>query len=134
AKVATGRGVRYLVDDVSHVALDERGRIRQVETRESGTLTADLYIDCSGFAGLLAEKALGDPYIDWSGALLCDRAVVFPQPAARPMPPYTLATALSAGWAWKIPLSHRVGSGYVYSSGFLSQEQATAELLRHEGA
>src|SRR5258706_2262784 len=61
AKVATGRGVRYLVDDVTHVALDERGRIRQVETRESGPLTADLYIDCSGFAGLLCEKALGDP-------------------------------------------------------------------------
>ena len=133
AKVATGRGVRHLVDDVKQVALDERGRIRHVETKENGTLTADLYIDCSGFAGLLVEKALGDPYIDWSDALLCDRAVVLPQPVVRPMPPYTLATALSAGWTWKIPLSHRVGSGYVYSSRFLSQEQAAAELLAHEG-
>jgi len=134
ARVATGRGVQYIVDDVRHVALDERGRIREVQTRESGALSADLYIDCSGFAGLLIENALGDPHIDWSGSLLCDRAVVLPLPAERPMPTYTKATALSAGWAWSIPLTHRVGSGYVYSSRFLSQDQAAAELITHAGA
>ena len=134
AKIATRRGVEYLVDDVRHVDLDESGRIREVQTRESGALKADLYIDCSGFAGLLIEQALGDRYIDWSDALLCDRAVVLPLPAARPMPPYTQATALTAGWTWKIPLSHRVGCGYVYSSKFLSQDEATAELLAHAGA
>jgi len=133
AKVATGRGVKYLVDDVRNVVRGERSHITQVDTRENGALSADLYIDCSGFAGLLIEKALGDPYIDWSSALLCDRAVVLPQPAIRPMPPYTLATALNAGWAWRIPLSHRVGSGYVYSSRFLSQDQAADELVAHAG-
>ena len=133
AKVATRRGVEYLVDDVRHVALDERGHIREVQTRDSGALKADLYIDCSGFGGLLIERALGDRHIDWSNALLCDRAVVLPLPAARPMPPYTEATALTGGWSWKIPLSHRVGCGYVYASRYLSQDQATAELLAHAG-
>ncbi len=133
AQVATGRGVKYLVDDVRNVVRDERGNIKQVDTRENGALTADLYVDCTGFAGLLIEKALSDPWIDWSGSLLCDRAVVLPQPAIRPMPPYTLATALKAGWAWKIPLTHRVGSGYVYSSRFLSQDQAADELIAHTG-
>ena len=133
AGFATRRGVHHLVDEVLNVRLDERGCIKCVETKEHGALAADLYIDCSGFAGLLIEKALGDPYIDWSGHLLCDRAVVLPLPREGPMPPYTQATALGAGWAWKIPLSQRTGSGYVYSSRFLAQDRATEELIAHAG-
>jgi tryptophan halogenase len=133
SELAVGRGVRYLVDDVREVVLDERGRIRRVETRENGALEADLYLDCTGFDALLAEQALGDPFIDWSDQLLCDRAVVLPLPAERPMPSFTQANALRAGWQWKIPLHHRTGAGYVYSSRFASQEEATAELIARCG-
>jgi tryptophan 7-halogenase len=132
-RFAMQRGVHHLVDDVRNVALDERGYIKCVETKDNGALSADLYIDCSGFSGLLIEKALGDPHIDWSKYLFCDRAVVLPLPQDGPMFPYTQATALSAGWVWKIPLSQRVGSGYVYSSRFISQDQATRELIAHAG-
>jgi tryptophan halogenase len=135
ARIATRRGVHHVVDDVRNVEMDERGCIKCVHTRDHGALSADLYLDCSGFSGLLIEKALGDRHIDWSDRLFCDRVVVLPQPLppGAPMPSYTQATALSAGWAWDIPLAHRVGSGYVYSSRFTTQEQAAAELIAHTG-
>jgi tryptophan halogenase len=136
ARIATARNVRALVDDVRSVALDERGLIKHVDTAANGALAADFYIDCSGFTALLAEKALGDPWIDWSPYLLCDRAVVLPLPhdgATPRMAPYTQATALSAGWMWRIPLDHRTGCGYVYSSRFISDDRAAAELVERSG-
>jgi tryptophan halogenase len=127
---AIRRGAVHVEDDVTGVALDERGFIRSVATRAHGELTADLYLDCSGFKALLAEGALGDRYIDWSDTLMCDRAIAAPLPGVDTMPPYTRSTALSAGWAWQIPLTHRVGNGYVYCSRFISDEDAAAELAR----
>ncbi|MCA3070235.1 MAG: tryptophan 7-halogenase [Rhodocyclaceae bacterium] len=133
SELAVGRGVHYLVDDIQQVVLDADGAIGHVETRENGRLQADLYLDCTGFQSLLSEQALGDPFIDWSDQLLCDRAVVLPLRAERPMPPFTRATALKAGWSWRIPLHHRTGAGYVYSSRFASQDEAAAELIAHCG-
>jgi tryptophan halogenase len=125
---ALKRGARHVADEVTQVAVDERGHIRSLTTKEHGALSADLYIDCSGFRALLAEQALGDPYIDWSDTLLCDRALAAPLPLGTRMQPYTRSTALSAGWVWQIPLTHRVGNGYVYSSKFIGEEQAGREL------
>lgn len=133
-RLATGRGVQHVVDNVRQVVLDSRGHVAGVETEKHGTLAADLYIDCSGFAGLLIERALGDRYISWSDYLLCDRALALPLAYDPVMAPYTRATALSAGWVWRIPLSHRVGCGYVYSSRFISDDAARRELLAHAGA
>ena len=130
-RLATGRGVQRLVDNVRSVALDERGFVRHVDTEKNGALAADLFIDCTGFAGILIERALGDRYIAWSDYLLCDRAVALPLPYDEEMASYTKATARSAGWIWRIPLSHRVGCGYVYSSRFISDDAAARELLAH---
>jgi tryptophan halogenase len=129
------RGTRHIVDDVTSVATDERGMIRHVMTREHGALTADLYIDCTGFRGLLIEESLGDGWIDWSHILLCDRALAAPLPhrGEGSMHPYTKSTALSAGWVWQIPLSNRVGNGYVYSSKYLDDHTAEDELARFLG-
>lgn len=132
--VATHRGVRHVVDNVRRVLVDERGFIAGLETEHHGPLRAELYIDCSGFAGLLIERALGDPWQSWSGQLLVDRAMALPLPYEGAMAPYTRATALSAGWVWRIPLSHRVGCGYVYSSRFVGEEAALVEFARHIGA
>ena len=126
-ELATGEGVEHLYDEVSHVALDDEGGIASVKTAGGRSLTADLYVDCSGFRGVLIEQALGDPWIDWSPLLRCDRALVLPQHCEQ-MPPYTQATALSAGWLWKIPLSHRTGCGYVYSSTHTDEEVAVREM------
>ena len=107
----------------------EDGGIASV-TLESGQLVdGDLFIDCSGFRGLLIEQTLKTGYVDWSHWLPCDRALAVPSAGVAPITPYTRATARSAGWQWRIPLQHRVGNGYVYASRFLSDDEAAATLL-----
>ena len=81
-------------------------------------LEGDLFVDCSGFTGLLIEQALGTGYEDWSHWLPCDRAVAMPSETMPDLPPFTRATAREAGWQWRIPLQHRTGNGLVYSSAF----------------
>ena len=78
---------------------------------------ADLFIDCSGFRGLLIEQVLKTGYLEWRDVLPCDRAVAMPTAHVSPRPPYTEASARGAGWRWRIPLQHRAGNGYVYCSG-----------------
>ncbi len=92
-------------------------------------IEADLFIDCSGFRGLLIEQALHAGYEDWTHWLPCDRAVAVPCVSAGPPTPYTRSTARAAGWQWRIPLQHRTGNGYVYSSRYLSDDEAAATLL-----
>jgi len=130
---AMRRGARHVVDDVTAVTLDARGHVAGVSTSRSGTLSADLYIDCSGFHALLAERALGDPYIDWSEVLLCDRALAAPLPGGDALPPYTRALARSAGWVWQIPLTTRMGNGYVFSSRYIGEDAAARELAETLG-
>jgi tryptophan 7-halogenase len=124
------RGVHHVADRVTGAEPDGQGGIARVLTAAHGTLEADLFVDCSGFNGLLAERALDDPWIDWGERLLCDRAVVMPLPEDAVKAPYTLSAAQEAGWIWRIPLAHRVGSGYVYASRFVDDERAADTLLR----
>ncbi len=130
---AIRRGTEHIEDEVTDVVVDERGHIARVMTRGHGALTADLYIDCSGFSAILAERALGDRYIDWSDVLFCDRALAAPLPLGNAIAPYTKSIALSAGWMWQIPLTHRAGNGYVFSSRFISQDQAAREMAGQLG-
>jgi tryptophan 6-halogenase len=136
ARYAQDRGVVEIVDDIDDVVLAEDGSILGVETKGHGRIDADLFVDCTGFRGLLINKALGEPFIAFSESLLCDRAVATRAPAdpeIEGINPYTTATALSSGWVWNIPLFHRIGTGYVYSSAFLSPEQAEREFRQHLG-
>ena len=133
---ATQRGVRQVVDDVAEVRLREDGAIDCLITKEHGALQGDLYIDCTGFRGLLINQTLGEPFQSFSESLLCDRAIALQVPhdiETHGIEPYTTATALTAGWVWNIPLYGRVGTGYVYSSAFTSPEMAEAEFRRHLG-
>jgi tryptophan 7-halogenase len=112
----------------------ETGDIRSVVLSSGEEFAADLFIDCSGFRSLLLGDALGETWEDWSHWLPCDRAAAMP--AASPsgeIAPYTTATAMSGGWRWRIPLQHRVGNGYVYSSAFISDAQACDELTAAVG-
>jgi tryptophan halogenase len=136
SKYAQERGVAEIVDDVDDVVLAEDGSILAVQTRGHGRIDADLFVDCTGFRGLLINKALGEPFISFSDSLLCDRAIAMQVPSNpenEGINPYTTATALSAGWAWNIPLFHRIGTGYVYSGAFISPEEAEAEFRDHLG-
>lgn len=107
------------------------GFIESVVLESSEIIAGDLFIDCSGFRGLLIEEALHTGYDDWSGFLPCDRAIAVPSAAVEPLLPYTKATAHTAGWQWRIPLQHRIGNGHVYSSRFMSDDEATAILLNN---
>jgi tryptophan halogenase len=132
-EIATQEGVQHLFGDVQQVALDERGFIAHLDIGGGRTLAADLFIDATGFRGRLIEQALGDPWIDWTRFMLCDRAVALPLSRSASFPTYTLSTALAAGWRWEIPLSSRTGSGYVYSSQHLTAEAATQALIERSG-
>jgi 2-polyprenyl-6-methoxyphenol hydroxylase-like FAD-dependent oxidoreductase len=130
-KIATGWGVNHVIDELERVEMNEAGDIGALHTRSGGRYAADLFVDCSGFRGLLINKALGEPFIDMKDHLLCDSAVAACVPHdddAHGVEPYTSAIAMKHGWTWKIPMLTRFGSGYVYSSDFVSQDEATDEF------
>jgi tryptophan 7-halogenase len=122
-------GVTRLERTVADATLREDGFIDEIVFSDATRLQADLYIDCSGFRGLLIEGALKTGYLDWTDVLPCDRAVALPTELSTARPPYTEANARAAGWRWRIPLQHRVGNGYVYSSAHISDAQALDDLL-----
>ena len=127
---AEKRGVERVEGKISDVQLHaENGFIDAVILESGRRIEGDLFIDCSGFRALLAGQALKDPYEDWSHWLPCDRAWAVPCESVTPLVPYTRATAREAGWQWRIPLQHRIGNGYVFSSKFTSEERARELLL-----
>ncbi len=132
AEQAMTMGVRRVLATVDRVELDAGGAIAQVITREHGALSADLYVDCSGFKSLLIGGALGAPFRSVADTLFVDRAVALQVPYDRPdapIPPYTISTAHEAGWTWDIALQERRGVGYVYSSRHTDDGRAE-EILR----
>ena len=126
------RGARRTEGRVVNVNLrTEDGFIESVTMENGDVVQGDLFIDCSGFRGLLIEQALQTGYEDWSQWLPCDRAVAVPCASTEPLIPYTQATARSAGWQWRIPLQHRTGNGHVYSSCYMSDDEAASILLNN---
>lgn len=135
-RYATQRGVRRVVDDVVDVRLDERGSIGHVVTKSREELSGDLFVDCTGFRGLLLNQALGVPFLSYQDTLPNDSAVAFQVPLdmkRRGIPPYTTATAHEAGWIWTIPLFGRIGTGYVYAKDYCSAEEAERTLREFVG-
>ncbi len=126
------RGVTRTEGKVVDVELDPaNGNIVAVRLQSGERIEGDLFIDCSGFRGLLISGALKSGWEDWTPWLPCDSAMAVPCDRADPFTPYTRSTALEAGWQWRIPLQHRTGNGYVYSSQFLSDDEAAATLLKN---
>jgi tryptophan halogenase len=107
----------------------ESGFVTAVKLADGRRLEGDLFIDCSGFRGLLIEGALKAGYEDWSEYLPCNSAQAVPCASVEQLTPYTRSTAKEAGWLWRIPLQHRTGNGYVYSNGFTSDARARQVLL-----
>ncbi len=129
-KYAEARGVVRTEGQVVDVTLaTETGFVEAVTLASGGTVSGDLFIDCSGFRGLLIEQALQSGYQDWSNYLPCDRALAVPCASVDPLTPYTRSTAREAGWQWRIPLQHRTGNGYVYCSSFIGDDEATRTLM-----
>lgn len=132
----TRRGVKHVLDDVVEIRQDERGWISHLVTAEHGELHGDLFIDCTGFRGMLINKTLGEPFESYQDYLPNDRAVALRVPAEPErdgIQPYTTASAMDAGWIWTIPLFHRNGTGYVYAEEFCSPEEAEHTIRRFVG-
>ena len=130
------RGVTRHEGKVVSVALNgENGFVESVTLDNGRTFDGELFIDCSGFRGLLIEDALKTGYEDWTHWLPCDRALAVPSVPTPDFIPYTRSTAQSAGWQWRIPIQGRTGNGYVYSSAYIDDETAARDLLsRLDGA
>ncbi|MBS0380847.1 MAG: tryptophan 7-halogenase [Proteobacteria bacterium] len=107
----------------------EDGFVESLKLANGEDVAGDFFIDCSGFRGLLIEGALKTGYENWQHWLPCDRALAVASTRSTPMRPYTQAFARTAGWQWRIALQHRTGNGHVYSSRFISDDEAAAQLL-----
>jgi tryptophan halogenase len=127
---AERRGVRRSEGVVQEVLLHpDSGFVTSVRLESGEIIAGDLFIDCTGFRGLLIEETLKSGYHDYTHWLPSDRALAVPCAKTGPPVPYTRSTARSAGWQWRIPLQHRTGNGYVYSSQYTSDDEAAATLL-----
>jgi tryptophan 7-halogenase len=129
-KYSEARGVKRVEGKVVHTELRGTDGFVESVTLDGGrVIGGQLFIDCSGFRGLLIEQALHTGYEDWSHWLPCDRAIAVPCTKVAEPTPYTRSTAHSAGWQWRIPLQHRTGNGHVFSSKFMSEDEACKILM-----
>lgn len=127
---AERNGVQRVEGKIVDVTLEgTTGHVSSVQLADEQSVEGDLFIDCSGFRGLLIEEKLGTGYEDWSKWLPCDRAVVVQSELTSPPEPFTRSTAREAGWQWRIPLQHRMGNGLVYANAHMSREEAEQVLL-----
>lgn len=133
-KICIPNGVTRIEDTIVDIKQNETGEISEIITEEGLKLTADLYIDCTGFKKLLIEKTMGSEFISFHDMLMNDRALAARVPyidREKEMESVTNCTAIENGWVWNIPLWHRIGTGYVYSSEFVDREQAEIEFKNH---
>ena len=126
-------GVTHIQANVKAVMTESNGNIGHISCKDHDDIYGDFFIDCTGFKSMLLQDTLGVPFHSFSDNLFNDSAVVFPTEVMSDLPVETRATALSAGWTWQIPLTHRTGNGYVYSSQYITSEDAENELRRHLG-
>ncbi|MEX2124101.1 MAG: tryptophan halogenase family protein [Woeseia sp.] len=131
-RFSEGFGVRRTEGKIVDVGIDSRSGFIDFVRLDSGEqIEGDLFIDCTGFRGLLIGQTLNMGYEDWSHWLPCDSAVAVQTESTGEAVPYTRSIARDAGWQWRIPLQHRVGNGIVYSSRYISDEDAKKTLLEN---
>lgn len=130
---AEERGIQYIDGIFQEAPLTETGHIKSIKLQSGKEIFGDLFIDCTGFNSLLLGGVLQEKFITQEKHLFCDSALAVQIPYENrevELQPYTSAIAMDAGWVWKIPLQHRIGTGYVYSSQFKTEEQAFSEFQK----
>lgn len=129
-RYAEARGVKRIEGKIAAVAQhSETGFVESISLHDGQKISGDLFVDCTGFRGLLIEQTLKTGYEDWTHWLPCDRAWAVPCTSADPLTPYTRSTAHGAGWQWRIPLQHRTGNGHVFCSGHMPEQEAADILM-----
>jgi len=136
-KVVIPNGVKIIKGDLKEAKLDAFGFIKELKLLDRTKHSADLYIDCSGFRAALIEAVMGEPFIPFNDSLFCDKAIAAPLPykdKKTEMQPYSSLYTMNSGWLWKTPIFNRIGSGYVYSSNHISDDDAEKEFREfHNG-
>lgn len=134
-EIAVACGVEHVLDDVDDVELDEQGYVSALQLREHGRHEVELVIDCTGFKGLILQQKLGVKFESYDKYLLNNRALAVQLPHQDPtkLEPVTTSTALGAGWSWRVPLYSRLGTGYVFSDNFRTDQEAMDEFLAFLG-
>ncbi|MBT0586472.1 tryptophan halogenase family protein [Alteromonas oceanisediminis] len=130
-KLSESMGVVRSEGTVIEVQQHNNGDIDALTLNNGQVVRGDLFIDCSGFKGLLIQQKLGVGLDDWSHLLPCDSAVAIPSERHTTTAPFTRSIAHSAGWQWRIPLQHRNGNGHVFCSRYLSDDEATHVLMNN---
>ena len=130
---AIERGVRRIEGQVCDIARHASGDVSHLTLKSGEHISGDFFIDCSGFRSILLGGVMGVAWQDWTHWLPCDRAFALPSKRTGALTPYTRATARRAGWIWRIPLQHRTGNGYVFSSRFISEDDARMSLREELG-
>ena len=129
--LALQRGVRRTEGRIVDVARRADGGVDRLKLADGRAVDGDLFIDCSGFVSLLLGRTLGEPFVDFSHWLPVDRAWACPsERSGTELAPYTRATALEAGWAWRIPLRNRTGHGHVFASRYIDEDRAREQLMQ----
>jgi tryptophan 7-halogenase len=131
--LAEERGIHHIDAEISDVRLSGDEWIESLHTKDGRTLSFDLYIDCTGFRSLLLGDALGTGFQSYSSSLFTDTAVTGYTTQSDAIEPYTTAATMDAGWCWSIPVPGEDHVGYVFSSGFMSQDNAADEIVRQHG-
>ena len=130
----TAKGIEHIDTRIASVELSEQGDVKALVAEDGRRFEADFFVDASGFRATIIEGALKEPHRSFAENLFNDRAVVTPTPwPAEGIQAATRSTAKSAGWIWHIPLTNRIGNGYVYSSRYIDPDDAAAELRDHLG-
>lgn len=128
--VCNKRDIKVIIDDIVSVNIDDAGFVSSLSNAAGHQYSAEFFIDCSGFSRVISSK-LGAKWINCKEFLPMDRAIAFPSAYEEDIPSHTLSRALSSGWQWRIPTQERYGNGYVFSSDFLTEEQAIAEVQQY---
>lgn len=128
---AIANGVTHLQGTIEQVNQhSHNGFVSSLSLKDGTQVQGDLFIDCSGFKGLIIDKTLGSEFIDWSHWLPCNQAIAQTSESEEVIRPYTISTAHAAGWQWQIPLQHRIGNGYVFSDQFMQTDEAINRLAQ----
>lgn len=130
---ATARGVEHRPLKVGEIELSAEGDVAALVCEDGERIAGDFFVDCSGFRAMIAQGALGGEFLPFAENLFNDRAVVVPTDPVERIRPQTESIAMRAGWRWHIPLTSRCGNGYVYSSRYIADEDAAAELMAAVG-
>jgi len=124
--LADQHGITVIRADIKTVRVSG-SRVDQLDLDHGRSLRADYYLDCTGFARLICQQALGSDWISYDRWLPVDRAIAWPMPHVEPLKSWTTSRAMQSGWLWQIPVQDRTGNGYVFSSRYTDSDRAVAE-------